>query len=317
MSILIGTASWSHQALIECGRFYPSEHMSAEARLRYYATQFPLVEVDSSFYALPLPQVSRLWAERNPHGFTMNAKAFRLFTGHQTSPDALPSDVRESLPPALRARAILYYQDLPPPLRDELWTQFIAGLAPLRDAGRLGLVHFQFAPWVIRNRAGQAHVEHCVERMRDHALSVEFRNASWFNGTSALETIAFERALGVVHTVVDSPQGFSNSVPALWETTHDRLALVRMHGRNASTWNNRSDTSSGRFNYEYDDAELEGLAWQIARLDRTELRLHVVMNNNAQDYAQANAKRLKENLRQGGADVLDAPSAEKDSALPA
>ena len=71
-----------------------------------------------------------------------------------------------------------------------------------------------------------------------------------------------------------------------------------MHGRNEQTWNSRSGTSSGRFDYEDDDAELEGLAAQIARLDRPALRLQVVMNNNAEDYAQANGKRLLETLLQ-------------------
>ena len=67
-------------------------------------------------------------------------------------------------------------------------------------------------------------------------------------------------------------------------------------------------TSSGRFNYEYDDAELEGLAAQIARLDRPALRLQVVMNNNAEDYAQANGKRLLETLQATGADVVLPPA---------
>jgi uncharacterized protein YecE (DUF72 family) len=315
MSIWIGTASWSHPALVDCGRFYPSISMTAEERLRYYAAQFPLAEVDSSFYAMPVPTVSQHWAARTPEGFVMNVKAFRLFTGHQTSPESLPADIRSALPSALRAKSILYYQDVPPDMRDALWMRFIEGLAPLRAAGRLGLVHFQFAPWVVRNRAGLAHVEHCVDRMSDHTVSVEFRNFSWFNGVNAQETISFERGLRVVHTVVDAPQGFTNSVPALWEVTHESDALVRMHGRNGETWNNRSDTSSGRFNYEYDAAELEGLACQISKLDRAGLRLHVVMNNNAEDYAQANGKLLGQVLVKAGANVEHSKNVAQSCAL--
>ena len=135
-------------------------------------------------------------------------------------------------------------------------------------------------------------------------MSVEFRNFSWFDPPHLQDTLAFEREIGVVHTVVDSPQGFTNAVPAVWETTHDTQALVRMHGRNAQAWNNRSDTSSGRFNYEYDEAELEGLASQIARIDRPGLRLQVVMNNNAEDYAQANARQLMQALSTAGAEVV-------------
>ena len=82
--ILIGSASWTDKTLLECGRFYPADCKTAEARLRFYASQFPLVEVDSSYYAIPVPQTAQLWAERTPSNFVFNVKAFRLFTGHQT-----------------------------------------------------------------------------------------------------------------------------------------------------------------------------------------------------------------------------------------
>lgn len=313
MSIYIGTASWSHPALIDTGRFYPCDDMSAADRLRFYATRFPLVEVDSSYYGMPPAAMSEQWAQRTPDGFVMNVKAFRLFTGHQTSPDALPADIREALPVSLRAKAIVYYRDVPPELREVLWVRFLEGITPLRNAGRLGLVHFQFAPWVVRNRGGQSHVEHCVERMRGHNVSVEFRNFSWFDGVHARETLDLQRRLGVVHTIVDEPQGFADCVPPVWEATHERCALVRLHGRNDAAWNNRRGTSSRRFNYQYDDAELEGLSTQIARLDSSSLDVHVVLNNNAEDFAQANGRQLFETLKTLGARVVEPRSVAETS----
>src|SRR5262245_29554903 len=97
--IRIGTASWTDRSLIDSGQFHPREAKSAEARLRYYAAQFPIVEVDSSYYAMPSPEVSRLWAERTPADFLFNVKAFRLFTGHQTAPAVLAMDIGEALGP--------------------------------------------------------------------------------------------------------------------------------------------------------------------------------------------------------------------------
>jgi uncharacterized protein YecE (DUF72 family) len=97
MSLLVGTASWTDKTLIASGRFYPKQATSAEARLRYYASQFPLVEVDSSYYAMPAPATAQLWAERTPEGFVMNVKAFRLFTGHQTSPTVLHKDLQTAV----------------------------------------------------------------------------------------------------------------------------------------------------------------------------------------------------------------------------
>ena len=108
-TILVGTASWTDKTLIASGRFYPPKCNSPEDRLRYYASQFPLVEVDSSYYAMPAPQVAQLWAERTPPGFKFNIKAFRLFTGHQTSPAAFPKDIAATIGP--QARKNVYYKD--------------------------------------------------------------------------------------------------------------------------------------------------------------------------------------------------------------
>ena len=291
MPVLVGTASWSSKTLVDSGRFYPPGVSSAEARLRYYASRFPLVEVDSSYYAMPSAATAQLWAERTPNDFVMNVKAFRIFTGHQTSPTVLEKDMREALGPTPKAN--VYYRELPIEIRDELWRRFIAALAPLRAAGKLGLVHFQFPPWLLRNAAGHAHVRHCVERMAGHTLSVEFRHQSWFSAEHASGTLDFERELGVVHTVVDGPQGFTNSVPAIWEVTHPGFALLRLHGRNVESWNIKGATAaSDRFNYDYSDTELGEMAQRIARLAERASATHVVFNNNMEDQGQRNAASL-------------------------
>ncbi len=77
--ILVGTTSWTEKTLVESGRSYPPDVHSAEARLRYYATRFPVVEVDSAYYGLPSEQNASLWVERTPDGFVFDVKAFRLF----------------------------------------------------------------------------------------------------------------------------------------------------------------------------------------------------------------------------------------------
>jgi uncharacterized protein YecE (DUF72 family) len=294
-SVLVGTASWTDKTLIASGRFYPKAVTTAEARLRYYASQFPLVEVDSSYYAMPAVETAQLWAERTPPGFVMNVKAFRLFTGHQTQPKVLPKDIQEQLAgTALASKRMLYERDLPAELCDELWRRFREALAPLVVAGKLGMVHFQFAPWVLRNREGHAQVRDCIERMEGHTVGVEFRNETWFRSERAIaSTLEFERELGVVHTVVDGPQGFANSVPAIWQATHERLALVRLHGRNAVTYNIKTAASaSDRFNYDYSDEELSQLAARVRELSKRVATTHVVNNNNYEDQGQRNAKTL-------------------------
>ena len=162
-NILIGTASWTDKSLIASGRFYPAKCNSPEERLRYYASQFPLVEVDSSYYAMPKPEVAQLWAERTPPTFTFNIKAFRLFTGHQTSPAALPKDVAEALGPVEKRN--LYYKDLPREITDELWRQYREGIEPLKRSGKLAAVHFQFAPWVAYHPKNREHIDECQRQL--------------------------------------------------------------------------------------------------------------------------------------------------------
>jgi len=274
MDIKVGTASWTDKTLIACGRFYPREAKTPEARLRYYASQFPLVEVDSSYYAMPSPSTAQLWVERTPEDFVFNLKAFRLFTGHQTSPTVLHKDIQHSLRGI--PQQVFYYRELPSQIIDELWRRFIDALAPLRAAGKLGAVLFQFA-----------------RRMAGHTVAVEFRNRSWFDGEHAQSTLAFERALGMAHVIVDGPQGFDNSVPALWEVTRPDLAMLRLHGRNAASWNTKRLTaSSGRFNYDYSEEELAALVPKVLQTAEQVKRMHVVYNNNMEDQMQRNGRTM-------------------------
>jgi uncharacterized protein YecE (DUF72 family) len=291
MRILTGTASWTDPTLIACGRFYPPDVRSAEARLRHYATQFPITEVDSSYYALPDPATAHRWAQRTPDDFVFDIKAFRLFTGHGAPVEALPADIRRDLAPD--EGATLYDHHLPRELQDELWSRFTVALEPLRAAGKLGTVLCQFAPWVTADRRGHARVADCMARLEGVDAAIEFRHRSWFAGKQADATLAFERELGAIHVVVDSPQGADNSVPAIWETTRDDIAVVRLHGRNEAAWNKRGiAASSGRFIYEYSDEEAEALAKQIAALARRVSETHVLLNTNYQDQGVNNARRL-------------------------
>jgi uncharacterized protein YecE (DUF72 family) len=297
MTIAVGTASWTDPTLIASKRFYPKGCTSAEARLRFYATQFPLVEVDSSYYAMPSGSNSVLWVERTPPHFTFNIKAFRLFTGHQTDRSKLPKDIQAALPPSDKKN--LYYKDTPGEILRELWRRYIEAIEPLKRSGKLGAVHFQFAPWVVNNDDGRAHVEHCADVMEGYVLAAEFRHKSWFSEKAREATLALERERGFVNVVVDEPNTTANSIPAVWEVTNPRLALIRLHGRNHETWNIQGATSaSSRFNYDYDEAELGGLAAQIGEIAKSVERTHVVFNNNFEDQGQRNARTLMQILGQ-------------------
>jgi len=229
--ILVGTSSWTDKTLIESGKFYPKTATTPEDRLRYYASQFPIVEIDSSYYGIPSIENAQRWVERTPVGFVFNIKTYRLFTRHQTPVISLGKDAREKLGEVSKKN--VYEKDLPPALVKKLWGQFREVLEVLRDGGKLGAVHMQFAPWVAFHPETFDYIEHCRAMLAGFTIAVEFRNATWFNSDKhTARTLQFERDNGLTNVVVDEPQGIANTIPAVWEVTNPALALVRLHGRN-------------------------------------------------------------------------------------
>ncbi|MBI5446023.1 MAG: DUF72 domain-containing protein [Deltaproteobacteria bacterium] len=289
MAILVGTTSWTEKTLIESGAFYPADATTPEARLRHYATRFPIVEVDSSYYAVPRIETAEAWAERTPPGFVFDVKAFRLLTRHQTPPAVLPPELRERCP----EKKTLYPEDLPPEVDADLWALFRAALEPLRRAGKLGAVLFQFPPWFVFRRANLDYLGRCAERLEGYRLAVEFRHASWFHGRNRDSALAALRDLRLVHVVVDGPQGFPSSVPAVWEATVPDLSVFRLHGRNAETWQKKGLTAAERFEYLYSEGELREIVPPLENLAERVEKVHVLFNNCYRDYAQRNAASLR------------------------
>lgn len=294
--IRIGTASWTDPSLIKSGKFYPKGCNSPAERLKFYAGTFPIVEVDSSYYAMPSSANAEKWAERTPDDFVFNIKAFRLFTGHHTDRRALPRDVGDALAAHFETRKNLYYKDTPAEIRDVLWERFRNAIRPLREAGKLRSVLFQFAPWVKFGSASMAHIDECRSRLPNDLLAIEFRDRSWFGDGNRQRVLDFERERGLVNVIVDEPQGTRNSIPAVWEVTSPKLAILRMHGRNEKTWNIKGDSAADRFNYDYADAELAALVSPIRALTSQALEVDVIFNNNYEDQGQRNARTLMTDL---------------------
>jgi uncharacterized protein YecE (DUF72 family) len=295
MDIRCGTAGWTDKTLIASKRFYPRGCNSAEARLRFYASQFPLVEVDSSYYAMPSASNAQLWTERTPDDFTFNFKAFRLFTGHQTSPDVLPKDLAMALPGTLTTtrKKHVYYRDMPLEIRDELWRRYRDALEPLRASGRLGAVLFQFAPWITHTPDSLALVDECTARMAGYTVAAEFRNQSWFDDAHAQWSLDFLRERRLAHVIVDAPPDVTNRVHTVWEVTHPQLAFVRLHGRNTQLWGKTGAAATlERFDYDYDDEELTVLATSIRSIATRAGQTHVIFNNCLEDQGQRNARSL-------------------------
>ena len=290
--ILVGTSSWTDKTLIESGLFYPKAVKTPEDRLRYYSSHFPIVEIDSSYYGIPTIDNAQRWIDRTPDNFVFNIKTYRLFTRHQTPVASLPRDVQASLGGVDKKN--VYDHEMPAELALELWKQFRAVLEVLRQGGKLGAVHMQFAPWVAFHPETFEYLEHCRAMLAGFDVAVEFRNKTWFNSEKHTKrTLEFERANGFVNVVVDAPQGVSNTIPSIWEVTSPALAVVRLHGRNHGMWNRKDlKASSQRFDYDYDEKELAEIAGQVKSLACKADRTHVLFNVNYRDQGQRGAKAL-------------------------
>ena len=284
--IRVGTAGWTDRTLIDSG-WYPADAGNPEKRLRYYASQFPLVEVDSAYYALPAEQTAKAWAERTPDHFTFNVKAFSLFTQHPTPVKALPADLRETAAKAGKDR--VYLKDIDPDVTGQAWDRFLTALAPLRQAGKLGAILLQFPPWFPIGRANKQYILDCAQRVAPDRVCVEFRNHTWMTEDNQKETLEFLSAHDLPYVCVDMPQGYSNSIPPVVAATSD-LAVLRMHGH-SDKW--ESKNIQERFGYRYDDKELKKWAGNVKRLAEDAAETHVVFNNCYRDYAQVNAKQLE------------------------
>ncbi len=288
--IRLGTAGWTDKTLVDSG-WYSKDANTPEKRLRYYASQFPLVEVDSTYYALPAEQVVAAWRDRTPPEFTFNIKAFSLFTQHPTPVKAMPADLREAAA-GETGKERVYLKDVDPAVTGQAWDRFFAALEPLREAGKLGAILLQFPPWFPISRANRDYIVACAERAAPRRVCVEFRNHTWMTDDNQKETLDFLTRHNLPYVCVDMPQGYSNSIPPVVAATSD-LAVVRMHGH-SDKW--ESKNIAERFGYRYDGKELDDWAAKVARLAEDAAETQVVFNNCYRNYAQVNARQLAERL---------------------
>jgi len=257
-SIYVGTCSWSDHK-----PFYPEGIRPAD-RLGYYAQHFSLVELDATFYH-PMPARNfALWADRTPPGFVMDVKAYKQLTWHD-----------RKNPPTHEAHDLLR-----------------RSVQPLRDAGKLGALAFQFPPWFMVRPDNIAYIRSLREHY-DDPVTIEFRHRSWLSDENVADTLSLLRDAGLSLVVADEPVLGSGSVRAVWEVTNPALGVFRLHGRNYKTWYARVRTTGERFDYLYSEEELSSFIPKIGRLADGLDVLHILFNNNRDDYAVRNALQLR------------------------
>lgn len=288
MEIRVGTASWSDPELVKSG-WYPKEaRRDSEARLRYYASQFDTVEVDSSYYALPKKENVARWAERVPEGFIFHVKAYSAFTGHGLEAKALPPELRAwtDAPGRIPQAAV------PAGLIEAAWEMFQEALLPLREAGKLGYLLFQLPPWIHASPRAWSYLAELRRRTPGQMVAIEFRHPSWYSDWPGTRDLLAEHDF--IHVAVDGPP-LPEVPPRILEATGP-MAILRCHGRNTLSWRGPHQSAAERFDWSYSPEEIADLgsaAQELARQEPT----YVIFNNNHGDQAQRNAAQILALLR--------------------
>lgn len=264
---LIGVCGWGDHLIYPPGT-------NARDKLSLYASHFPIVEVDSTFYAIPTQERMEQWVKTTPDSFQFVVKAYRELTGHG----------RMGKTP------------------DRSWGELIAetreSLVPMISSDKLSLLLFQFPPWY---DCKENHV-HYIEKLRyafsNYPIAIEFRNQSWFMPLYKDRTLSFLTNLELVHTICDEPQAGIGSVPIITEVTNSEQVLIRLHGRNIAGWNDSKnpDWRDVRYAYRYSDKELTEWKIIVEQLAQTSKEVIMLFNNNSQGDAVDNAKQMIKKL---------------------
>jgi len=256
--VRIGTSGYSFSDWV--GAFYPPGMKSSEF-LPYYARHFDTLEVNTTYYGIPRPQVLDAMAKKTPSGFEFVVKLNRAMT-HEHSTD-----------PAV-------------------YRQFLDATAPLAAHGKHAGLLGQF-PWKFqRTPENEAHLVAVRELLPDPPLHVEFRHESWLS--PELGPWLAEHRLG--YCVPDEPRLKGLVPPTLLVTSGD--AYVRLHGRNAKAW--WTGDRSTRYDYNYSEDELKEWVRRLQDLAQQARRTYLFFNNCHAGQAARNAKLMQELLRSQG-----------------
>lgn len=257
--INIGLAGWGDHDL-----------GGSKGKLTTYGAHFPIVEVDTSFYAVQPERNYAKWVQETPANFGFIIKAYQGMTGH----------LRGENPFAGGA--------------DEMFAAFLQSIRPVQEAGKLKAVLFQYPPWFACNKASVDVIREAKARMGDVPLALEFRHQSWFTEDMRDKTLAFMKREGWMHSICDEPQAGIGSVPIVLEATHPDMTMVRFHGRNVGGWVQSNDANWRDVRYLYDYNPQELLEWKVRllRMQEQTREICIIFNNNSGGHAAGNAKTL-------------------------
>ena len=260
--IRVGVAGWDYPDWV--GPVYPERAPRGFDRLAYLSRFVDVLEINSTFYRPADPRTAEAWLRRTEgrKAFTFTAKTHRSWT-HDKEPD-LATVVPETL----------------------------LGLAPLRDAGKLGALLVQFPQSFRRTPEALDKLRALQGRLEGWPTVVEVRDISWDEDEAA----AWFREQDLGWCVVDQPgmrrDGARATVPARPRVTSG-VAYLRLHGRNARDWFRKDAGRDARYDYLYRPDQMAKMAEVVREMEPQAKELFAVQNNHFRGKALANALMLR------------------------
>ncbi|MBM7363952.1 DUF72 domain-containing protein [Priestia taiwanensis] len=302
MVIKIGVTGWGdHDSL------YPDTYTNKN-KLKTYSNHFPIVEVDSAFYAVQSERNYAKWVQETPSHFSFVVKALGTLTGHTREGikaaelDALFDRYLSSVEPVREAGKLKALGTLTGHTRegikaaelDALFDRYLSSVEPVREAGKLKALLFQFPPWFDCKAENVHYLRYIKAKLGNIPAAIEFRNQTWFRDNYRERTLSFMEEEEWIHTICDEPQAGAGSIPTILHPTHKNLTLVRFHGRNVHGWNNHGQDNwrKVRFLYRYTKEELVEWVNHIRELEKKTKEICILFNNNSGGDAVHNAKQL-------------------------
>ncbi len=287
--VRIGTSGWNYPSGKGTwnGLFYPPSRGRPKQfdELSYYAEHFNTVEVNSTFYGQPRPEVTRRWAERTPAGFEFSVKLYQKFTHpkmfEQRIAGSLPADARDQ--PALHALSQANLAD---------FDEFRRGIDPLASRGKLGALLAQFPASFKDQPSSRQHLAELLKTWADYPVAVELRHRSWSDAFG--ETLALLNQFKAAWVQIDEPK-FSFSIRQNFLPNVEGFYYMRLHGRNVANWW-RHGKSEDRYDYLYSAGELKPFVETISAAREIVRKLYLYTNNHFSAKSIANAVMIKQQI---------------------
>jgi uncharacterized protein YecE (DUF72 family) len=286
----IGTSGWNYPSGRGTwnGIFYPPSRGRTKGfdELSFYAEHFNTVEVNSTFYGQPRPEVTRAWSERTPQGFEFSVKLYQKFTHPKMFKQAYVKGAAEG---DAAAQALL--DVLARPNQSDL-DEFRRGVDPLASSGKMGALLAQFPPSFKSDGPSRDYLAWLLHAFAGYSVAVELRHATWSDTLG--ETLALLDASGAALVQIDEPK-FRLSIRQNQLPNIPGFYYMRLHGRNAAQWWTH-DKAEDRYNYLYSTDEVSEFAETLGAAREIVRKAYLYTNNHFSAKSVANAAMIKKQL---------------------